>query len=122
MQLVQYICMYALVMYFNVDHLFFLLFIYTFNLYFIIHIYFFYLYGPLSAIKDYYYYYYYYYFIEIINLPSIETVRNSTNIDLYIFLQNLTNYTLHCFIMNKIYSIIVSNRFGHYKSRLNSQI
>ena len=41
MELVQYKCMYVLVMYFNVDHLF--LFFYTFNLY-----------CPLSEIKDYY--------------------------------------------------------------------
>ena len=54
--------MYALVMYFNVDHLFYYyLFIplICILLYIYIYIYFFFSYGPLSEIKDYYYYYYY---------------------------------------------------------------
>ena len=56
--------MYALVMYFNVDHLFYYyLFIplICILLYIYIYIYFFFFsYGPLSEIKDYYYYYYYF--------------------------------------------------------------
>ena len=52
--------MYALVMYFNVDHLFYYyLFIplICILLYIYIYIFFFFSYGPLSEIKDYYYYY-----------------------------------------------------------------
>ena len=64
--------MYALVMYFNVDHLFYYyLFIPLICILLYIYIYiFFFPYGPLSEIKDYYYYYYYNKLHPLINITS----------------------------------------------------